>query len=327
MDNISDRSFSNRTCLKEWLNIRDFDHRNYHRHFGSYIYYGIVIAAIWQDPFKQLCSSPSNIIIASMAACDFLVGLFCSVLLAFWFISLSLDTRIPTNLTLITIVVTACLIGISMLHILALTIDRVIAVANPLLYKSRVTRKRVLVTVFSIWAFYLVIELLQIPLYKASIFQTIAVMVIVGLVEIAVSGLSFYIFISVRKQTKQIQSNTELSGNIRVFMERDRKTTKTILLILAIFLICFPPFLVTWIVLVACFSCKPQLNVILTFFCLSTILANFNSCINPFLYAFRLPKFRKPVALITKRLSPCKILSRADKDTSVSNMQPEKVLH
>jgi len=54
----------------------------------------IVIAAIWKDPYKQLRSSPSNIIIASMACCDFLVGTVVSFCLALFLIGMSLGVTI-----------------------------------------------------------------------------------------------------------------------------------------------------------------------------------------------------------------------------------------
>lgn len=265
----------------------------------------IVIAAIWKDPFQQLRCSPSNIIIASMAACDVLVGLICSILLGFCYISLSLDVLLPPYYTLITIVVTSSFIGISIMHILALSIDRVVSVSNPLLYKSRVTRKRVLITVVLIWIFVLGLEPLLIPNYKIGPILTIVIVVFFGVVEITVSILCVFIIVTVRKQTQKIRNNVGFNGDTRIFLERDRKTTKAILLILFVFLICFPPFLITFMIGLTCFSCDDKLNVILAFFCFSTVVANFNSCVNPFLYAFRLPSFGKPVALIIKLVCPC----------------------
>ncbi|XP_031573106.1 adenosine receptor A2a-like [Actinia tenebrosa] len=265
----------------------------------------IVIAAIWKDPFKQLRRSPSNIIIASMATCDVLVGTICSVLLAFWFISLSLDAQLPNYYTLVTVALTSSLIGISIMHVLALTIDRIVAVANPLLYKSRVTRKRVLTAVFLIWISILAVELLQIPNHKTSTIMTMVIMVVFGVVEITLSILWVYIIVTVRKETKKIRTNVGLGGDTRTFLERERKTTKAILTVLVLFLICFPPFQITFMIGLLCFSCKGHLNVLLTLLCFSTIVANSNSLVNPFLYAFRLPKFAKPIALILKLLCPC----------------------
>jgi hypothetical protein len=142
-------------------------------------------------------------------------------------------------------------------------------------------------------------------------------MILLSLAGLGISSLCLCIVVSVHRQRKTLQNNRELRAHIEGYMEKDRKTTKTILIILAIFLMCFFPFLVTWTILAACSSCKPKLNLILTFHCLFIILTNVNSCINPFVYAFRLPKFRKPVALITKRLFLCrKIYSSEENNAS-----------
>jgi len=88
-------------------------------------------------------------------------------------------------------------------------------------------------------------------------------------------------------------------------MERDRKMTRSILLILAVFQSCFLPFAITWLVIISCLSCHARVDLVLGSYHVTIALTFFNSCINPFLYAFRLPKFRRPILFILRKLFFC----------------------
>jgi hypothetical protein len=128
-----------------------------------------------------------------MAICDLLVGIVCSTLQAFWFINSSLNGQVPKNVSLITFVITSLLVKVSLFHILALTIDRVIAVVDPVLYKSRIARKRVFVSVILIWVIIAVTEPLQIPMHKAFVIHRITGMILNSLACFAVLSLCLYI--------------------------------------------------------------------------------------------------------------------------------------
>ncbi|KXJ28365.1 Trace amine-associated receptor 8 [Exaiptasia diaphana] len=104
----------------------------------------IVITAIWKDPYKQLRASPSNIIIASMACSDFLVGVVFSSFMTFAMIINLSKEYLGHQVHQAFIMSLIAFIGLSVLHVFALTIDRVIAVIRPLRYRSYVTKKRVL---------------------------------------------------------------------------------------------------------------------------------------------------------------------------------------
>lgn len=283
----------------------------------------IVIAAIWKDPYKQLRSTPSNIIIASMAFCDFLVGVLCISVQGLWLISMSMNWPISGALYAVAYGVGAYFVSTSILHVLALTFDRVLAVCNPLLYKSRVTKRRVKVSVSAIWFVSTVYILLSAPAYNNYYLLSAISMGFFTTIGSPAIFFSFIIIYLVRKHSKELKINSaELNSNLRKITERDRKTTKSILIILAFYVACFSPFFVCWVVLYTCSSC--QLSAVLTCFYVSYVIIHFNSCVNPFLYAFRLPKFRKPVTLITKNILTCRF-STVDRELSCENRRSSEV--
>ncbi|XP_031573132.1 adenosine receptor A3-like [Actinia tenebrosa] len=264
---------------------------------------GIVIAAIWKDPFKQLRSSPSNIIIASMAICDFLVGIAAIIPFSTWFFTMSVKAEIANNFATVAYAFGDLLLGTSSIHVLGLTIDRMLAVVSPLLYKSRVTRKRCKLSVILLWVTVILIVISQWQLMQYYHVFNVLSASFIGTTTLAITCLCFVIIYKVRRQTRIMKKNQEpfAFGN-RIAAERDRKTTKSILLILVLFILCVKLYFVSLSVLLSCSSCHRRLDVIITVFYFSLVMLHVNSAINPILYAFRLPKFRKPVFFILKKI-------------------------
>ncbi|XP_020917324.1 adenosine receptor A1-like [Exaiptasia diaphana] len=266
----------------------------------------IVITAIWKDPYKQLRASPSNIIIASMAVCDFLVGAVCSFMQCYWLLSMAVQADFSFYAASCAFGIGLFLIGVSVFHVLALTIDRVISVTNPLLYKVRVTKKRVTYTVSIIWIFFIIMGGLTVPLYNHYYIHSILGAFIVLFAVLAVSFFSFYIVLKVRQQQHELKEVNAISmknGSIKL---REKKLTKSIVLIAVILQVCFAPLCIFSMLLLMCSVCHGHVNIIIGGYCLSLVLTHVNSCLNPFIYAFRLPKFRKPVSLVVKWVFCCK---------------------
>ncbi|XP_068757971.1 melatonin receptor type 1A-like [Montipora capricornis] len=80
----------------------------------------LVVLSVWRDPLRKLRSSPSNLIIFSMAVADLLVGLVASPLHAFWAWALLYKY---TNASFGFLKFFATLINVSVGHILLLSID------------------------------------------------------------------------------------------------------------------------------------------------------------------------------------------------------------
>ena len=105
----------------------------------------LVVLAVWKDPNRNLQRAPSNLLIASQAVADFFVGLVQEPLCAWWILTFSSKAVHSIE------AVSSLFLVSSLLHVVALSFDRYIAVAKPLQYSASVTKKRVFVWILIIW--------------------------------------------------------------------------------------------------------------------------------------------------------------------------------
>ncbi|KAL9984741.1 hypothetical protein ACROYT_G007074 [Oculina patagonica] len=113
----------------------------------------LVLLAVWKDPLKKLRSSPSNLILTSMAIADLLVGLVVCPITAYWGWVICIEEESPFDLSVI-FAINVFSVNVSFGHMFLLTVDRVFAVVTPLHYRVRVTNKRVIVANCVCWIYF-----------------------------------------------------------------------------------------------------------------------------------------------------------------------------
>ncbi|XP_078347987.1 melanocortin receptor 5-like [Oculina patagonica] len=130
----------------------------------------------------------------------------------------------------------------SFLGILAITVDRFLAIHFHLRYQEIVTYKRVVAVVISIWVFSAFLSLID--LWMAAITYGILVTIFSGLCFISTGVVYCRIYFTVRRHANQIQAlqvqqvaqNGEM-GNVT----RQRKTAIGIFYVYLVFLVCYLP--------------------------------------------------------------------------------------
>ena len=248
----------------------------------------LVVLSVWRDPLKNLRSSPSNFILLSMAVADLLVGLIACPLTVYWGWALYRHKDPPFS----PLLVSAFLINVSVGHMLLLTVDRFIALVTPLQYRVRVTTKRVNIATVTCWIYFLMFGF-SFGLAKdySVIMGTIYKLQIIC---ILLSILVIYLVILCRFHTysKARELQDESTVNREMILQRERNLWKGITLVICAFLLCFSPWFITQILLYVCLPCLDNLSLFMMFFQLAAGLMYANSGLNPFLYAWRLPKYR-----------------------------------
>nr|XP_015803796.2 trace amine-associated receptor 1-like [Nothobranchius furzeri] len=245
--------------------------------------------------FKQL-HTPTNSLILSLAVADLLVGILVFPFsMAFSLSSCmyhdSLFCKVRNSFV---ILLSSC----SILHLCCISIDRYYAVCQPLTYKSKISHRVVVIMITVSWGVSELIGIVMvIPRSNENCGDTCDIVAnAVGplfsyyLPLVIIPCMYLKIFLVARKQACSIQ--TRMKGGATV-SKMERKSTKTLAIVLGGFLLCWTPFFL-------CFSFIPLTHNPAPLPVLETLnwLALSNSMLNPFIYAFFYSWFRSAFKII-----------------------------
>nr|XP_008293227.1 PREDICTED: trace amine-associated receptor 1-like [Stegastes partitus] len=267
-------------------------HRDYLEDFM--LLFGNLLVIISIAYFKQL-HTPTNYLILSLAVLDLIIGAV--------IFPLNMTYTSSTCLAHITL---QCLIRntidfmaslMSILNLCCIAVDRYYAVCHPLLYKTKITLNSAVTMTLSCWGSSVLGGLLYFGLgiTNDSCYDLCFKLLLI------LSGFTFYIptavllciyariFVVAQKQARSIQNAASQFGATDRKMEN--KATKTLAIVLGIYILCWAPLLVSY-----------PLND-LSRFVLNLIepfnwFALCNSMFNPFIYAFFYRWFRSAIRMI-----------------------------
>ncbi|KAL7889061.1 hypothetical protein AOLI_G00040350 [Acnodon oligacanthus] len=263
--------------------------------------------------FRQL-HMPTNYLVLSLAVTDLLLGSFVmppsmirSVETCWYLGTLFCKIHSSVDVTLCTA---------SILNLCFISIDRYYAVCHPLLYQSKITPFTTAVMISICWTvsaavgfgiIFLELNILGIEdFYYENIvceggcvlFQSAASSTASSLLSFYLPGivmLSIYlkIFRVARKQAKSIQDSKSKSNAQSVLSREERKATKTLAVIMGVFLSLWTPFFICNIVdPFTAYSIPPVLFDMLVW------IGYLNSTCNPIVYAFFYRWFRKALRMV-----------------------------
>ncbi|XP_068609878.1 trace amine-associated receptor 1-like [Brachionichthys hirsutus] len=253
--------------------------------------------------FKQLHSG-SNYLILSLAVADLLVGV-----LAF---PLSMTVTVTTCwyqedlLCKIHESIDVILSQASVLLLCCISIDRYYAICQPLTYKTKITNQVIGFMILISWGTAALITILVMSsgcdqgdcednsLIDAVISTTLACIFSFYIPVIIMLSLYLKIFIVAQRQANSIQNTICQSTKSRITVSKtERKATKTLAVVMGVFLLCWTPFFLFYMV-------QPLVNVENPIVVFETLnwLARFNSMFNPFIYAFFYSRFRSAFRMI-----------------------------
>ncbi|XP_050924275.1 trace amine-associated receptor 13c-like [Lates calcarifer] len=257
--------------------------------------------------FKQL-HTPTNLLLLSLAVSDFFVGLLMSFQIMLingcWLLG---DLMCVLYLYL-AYIVTSASVGTMVL----ISVDRYVAICDPLHYPTKVTKRRAQVCVSLCWICSVIIQSL---LVKENLEQpgryiscsgecVVVSNYIAGLADlvltfigpvIVIIVLYMRVFVVAVSQARAMRSHivaVTLQGSMTVTVQKSElKAARALGVVVAAFLICLCPyFFVTLTAQESLLSASAAAFVICLFY--------FNSCLNPLIYAFFYPWFKKCLKLI-----------------------------
>ncbi|XP_067372068.1 trace amine-associated receptor 13c-like, partial [Channa argus] len=258
--------------------------------------------------FSRQLHTPTNLLLLSLAVSDFFVGfdmLFqILVVNGCWL----LGDLMCTLYIVFDYVVTSTSIGIMVL----ISIDRYVAICDPLHYSTKVTPRRVTVCVLLCWilslsyAFIVMKDDLKEPgRYKScagecvvtcDIIHQFTDFIVIFLIPITVIAVLYMrVFVVAVSQARAMRSHiaaVSLQRSLKVTAKKsEMKAAGTLGVVIVVFLMCICPYF--------CVTVKGEdtyVNVSSASFVL--FLYDSNSCLNPLIYALFYPWFRKSIKLI-----------------------------
>nr|XP_046260958.1 trace amine-associated receptor 13c-like [Scatophagus argus] len=266
----------------------------------------LVIISIFH--FRQL-HTPTNLLLLSLAVSDFLVGLLLmpiQILLIggcwFW------GSLICGLFYYASFILTSASVG----NMVLISVDRYVAICDPLCYPTKVTQKRIKICVCLCWGcsvFYngvILMDFLTQPDKYNSCYGECVVVInfITGAVDVMLTFvgpiaviiiLYMRVFVVAVSQARAMRSHVAgvtLQGSVSVTAKKsERKAAKTLGIIVVVFLICFCPYFYPSIA-------GQDFTSSVAFSVFGVWLLYCNSCLNPVVYAFFYPWFRRSVKLI-----------------------------
>ncbi|KAM9342329.1 trace amine-associated receptor 1-like [Pholidichthys leucotaenia] len=256
--------------------------------------------------FRQL-HTPTNILLLSLAVSDFLVGLLlvpAHILekTACWI----LGDFLCSLYYCMVYIITSASIG----DMVLISVDRYVAICDPLHYPTRVTERRVKLCVCLCWlcsVFYGSIvfrddffhpgrhksclgECVIFVSYIAAVFDIIVTLFIPLTVIIVLYMRVFVVAVSQARAMHSHIAASTVQRSVNQANKSELKAAKALGILVLVFLICFCPYYCVTFVGGNMVSGSSVTFVIFVFY--------FNSCVNPLIYALCYPWFRNVVKLI-----------------------------
>ena len=195
--------------------------------------------------------------------------------------------------------------------VLAVSVDRFLAIHLHLRYHQVVTHKRIVAVVISIWLLCLFLPFLMfsVPLDIYSLFNGIY-----GVIGLLFTSLIYVrLYLAVRRHKNQIQvlqvQQVAQVGDVADFASLI-KSAVGIFYVYLVFLLCYLPYLISLVVT----EIKGSSIVLKRFSLCAFTLAFLNSSLNPVIYCWKMRHIRHAVISILRNI--CRYNSRASQETA-----------
>ena len=268
--------------------------------FLSYTAFILNIATIYAIHKTSTMPNTLKTLLLSLACSDVAVGLFSQPLYTFFLINwLRLDNP-SCNAQQVRTISNTLFSGASFLGVVAVSVDRFLAVHLHLRYQELVTHRRVVIVVIVIWVYNAFLSLM-------ILWGPLGTLDVVGMINFAFSfiiTLVVYIriYLTMRRHKNHIQSmqirNEAQSEEIKNFTVLI-KSTVGIFYVYLVFLICYLPYLI----------CKAVLQiygpsiVLKKLYLYSLTFVYLNSSLNPVIYCWKMKHIRHAIIDILRRMS------------------------
>ncbi len=189
----------------------------------------------------------------------------------------------------------------SFCSIIALSVDRFVAIQMPLRYEDIITHKRVVIVVTVIWVFMALFVSSSAVLLLSENISYVIYYIIVFVSFVATTLSTCKIFLTARRHRIQIQAqvqqgaqNGDILNNARL-----RKSAQATFCMYLLFWVCYLPYTFISIALQVCSSQNMIIDALLEF---SLTLVFLNSSLNPVIYCWKMRHIRHTIMVIFRNI-------------------------
>uniref|UniRef100_A0A4W6CD94 G-protein coupled receptors family 1 profile domain-containing protein n=1 Tax=Lates calcarifer TaxID=8187 RepID=A0A4W6CD94_LATCA len=250
--------------------------------------------------FRQL-HSPTNLLLLSLAVSDFFVGF---LLIPFTIFMTGFCWVLGDLMCALYYLIPYTLVYTSALNMVLVSVDRYVAICDPMHYSTRITDKVISITVCLCWIFaffygiFISYDHLKQPGRYNSCYGE-CVVEVVGEEDLVaftscitvITALYMRVFVVAVSQARAMRSHVTtvtVQYSMTLMMKKSElKAARTLGVVVVAFLICYCPYFI--------FCLTGNILVGSPTETFMSLLVYFNSCLNPVIYAFFYPWFRKAV--------------------------------
>ena len=251
----------------------------------------LVVLAVFLNPNKDL-RTPFNYFVANLSMADLIVGLITGPMSTVYHIfegvgMLKQSFRDVVHITFF-ISWTA-----SLLSLTALTLDRYLAITYPLMYRTKLSPSRALLVSLMVWIVSILLPMIYFIVgYNKFrfVFANTAVAVTFAVLIFTNAKIFKYLRYQVQ-QWDDLHDSTEENVAKKQAIKWEKKITKTLVIVLLLFLAFYLPACICIYIINFCTDCNCMF--IHWVRDIQTVLVMANSGVNPFVYAWRLENFRR----------------------------------
>ena len=246
---------------------------------------------------QRIWQTHATYFVVNLSICDLLAGLVPGYGGLFYNISILRGQTRESLVGLQSLIVAAAVMTniVSSCTIVLMSYDRWLAVSSPLHYKARVTKAKIKAAIASTWIYSLIFSSLPFLGVAISLFTLLYCHLHVSVPLIILPVLYWKTQRALRHHNNQVQDVADDNGRRemdKAHRNRERKMVSAFLLILVFFYLSFGPQFIAQNVLVFCPDAINQESFSFFLYASNKFLL-VNCCLNPFIYAWRIPTYRR----------------------------------
>ena len=265
----------------------------------------LLLVTIFRDPSRNqpLWGSPVTLLVVNLAMCDFLAGAVPGYLSFCYNIAILTGKpqqelfSLMTGLTfdaVITNIVSSCTIA-------AMSLDRLFAVSSPHQYTPRVTKAKIKVFIAVVWIYSLLFSSLSHMGVSLTVVVALYCHIHVSVPLIILPVVYWKTYRALRLHNNQVRNLVDGRERIDfVHRRRERKMVSAFLLVLISFYVTFVPQYIAQNILLLCPSLLERSSFRFFLYASNKFIVC-NNTLNPFIYAWRVPKYKRAFLAIFGR--------------------------